>query len=60
MALEEGIDLWLGERIGGMNEKEVVSTAAMLTRFYRNVAEPPNVMRAQSKEKPKSKSQQRR
>jgi AcrR family transcriptional regulator len=40
MALEEGIDLWLGERIGGMSDPEIVTTAAMLTRLYRGVAAP--------------------
>jgi AcrR family transcriptional regulator len=38
--LEEAIDLWLGERIGGMRPKEMAATAAMLTRLYRDVAEP--------------------
>lgn len=41
MALEEGIDLWLGERVGSMSDPEIVTTAAMLTRLYRGVAAPP-------------------
>lgn len=40
MAMEEGIDLWLGERIGGMTPKEIASAAAMLTRVYRRLAAP--------------------
>ncbi len=40
MALEEGIDLWLGERIGDMSDEEFASTATMLTRLYRQVACP--------------------
>ena len=43
MGLEEGIDLWLGERVGGMSEKEIKSSAALLTGIYRRVAEPPVV-----------------
>jgi AcrR family transcriptional regulator len=39
-ALEEGIDLWLGERIGAMKPREIEKNAAMLTRLYRDVAEP--------------------
>lgn len=42
MALEEGIDLWLGERIGAMSESEINQAAAMLTRLYRRVVESPN------------------
>jgi len=41
MALEEGIDLWLGERIGAMSESEMTETASMLTRLYRRVVESP-------------------
>lgn len=41
MALEEGIDLWLGERIGAMSESEMIETASMLTRLYRRVVESP-------------------
>jgi AcrR family transcriptional regulator len=40
MALEEGIDLWLGHRIGTMSDREITTTAAMLTELYRSVAEP--------------------
>src|SRR5262249_26423825 len=40
MALEEGIDLWLGERIGGMDATELEEAAVMLTKLYRRVAEP--------------------
>lgn len=40
MGLEESIDLWLGERIGGMKAKEMAATAALLTRLYRDVVEP--------------------
>jgi AcrR family transcriptional regulator len=40
MALEEGIDLWLGERIGGMDATELEETAVVLTKLYRRVAEP--------------------
>lgn len=40
MALEEGIDLWLGERVGGMTDAEIADAADMLTRLYRDVAEP--------------------
>lgn len=42
MALEEGIDLWLGERIGAMSESEIHEAASMLTRLYRRVVESPN------------------
>ncbi|MBS2016279.1 MAG: TetR/AcrR family transcriptional regulator [Deltaproteobacteria bacterium] len=41
-ALEEAIDLWLGDRIGTMTEAEMHETAAMLTRLYRRVAEAPH------------------
>ena len=40
MGLEEAIDLWIGERIGDMKAKEMTATAALLTRLYRDVAEP--------------------
>jgi AcrR family transcriptional regulator len=36
--LEEGIDLWLGERIGLMKPREIEKTAAMITGLYRDVA----------------------
>jgi AcrR family transcriptional regulator len=39
--LEEGIDLWLGERLGDMGEAEICATAAMLTGFYRQIVAPP-------------------
>jgi AcrR family transcriptional regulator len=41
MAVEEGIDLWLGERVGGMSDGEIGETAVMLTRLYRGIAAPP-------------------
>ncbi len=49
MALEEGIDLWLGERIGAMSEAEMASSASMLTRLYRRVVEAPEDERSAKK-----------
>jgi hypothetical protein len=40
MSLEEAIDLWLSDRIGGMSDADIVSTAALLTRLYRRVTAP--------------------
>lgn len=40
MGLEEAIDLWLGARVGDMKPQKMKSTAALLTRLYRDVAEP--------------------
>jgi AcrR family transcriptional regulator len=37
IALEEGIDLWLGNLIGGMSGSEIAKTATMLTALYRRV-----------------------
>lgn len=37
VSLEEGIDLWLGERIGAMTDADIVETAKMLTALYRRV-----------------------
>jgi len=40
MSLEEGIDLWLGDRIGDMSDDEIRGIATMLTRLYRRVTGP--------------------
>lgn len=55
MALEEGIDLWLGERIGTMSESEITEAASMLTRLYRRVVESPD-----ASEKPPEKKRKKR
>lgn len=39
--LDEGINLWLAERVGDMSEAEIDTTAAALTRFYRQAVAPP-------------------
>lgn len=54
MAVEEGIDLWLGERIGGMDAAEIDAIADVLTGVYRRVAEAPPRTTKKSKE-PKKK-----
>lgn len=53
MALEEGIDLWLGERIGAMSEPEITEAASMLTRLYRRVVESPDAPESPSAKKRK-------
>jgi len=40
LSLEEGIDLWLADRIGGMTPREIDAAAVMLTRLYRRIAAP--------------------
>lgn len=37
VSLEEGIDLWLGERIGAMTDADIREAASMLTALYRRV-----------------------
>jgi AcrR family transcriptional regulator len=44
VGLEEGIDLWLGERVGDMSEAEIDATAALLTGFYRQAVAPPGAV----------------
>lgn len=39
--LEEGLNLWLADRIGEMSEAEIDATAARLTGFYRQAVAPP-------------------
>lgn len=51
MALEEGIDLWLGERIGTMSESEMTEAASMLTHLYRRVVEPPDAPKKRKKKR---------
>jgi AcrR family transcriptional regulator len=53
MALEEGIDLWLGERIGSMDVAEIEQLTDVLTGLYRRVAEAPPVTATKRKQKGK-------
>lgn len=41
MALEEGVDLWLGDHIGDRSAAELGRLATTLTELVRRVAEPP-------------------
>jgi AcrR family transcriptional regulator len=56
MSVEEAIDLWLGERVGDMDQAEIESTARMLTRLYRRVIAPDSQEDAPSHSDPSSSS----
>ncbi|MDB4946757.1 MAG: Transcriptional regulator, TetR family protein [Labilithrix sp.] len=40
MSLEEGIDLWLGARVGDMSDADIEQAADMLTGVYRDLCAP--------------------
>jgi AcrR family transcriptional regulator len=51
VALEEGIDLWLGKTIGAMSPAQIDATAATLTRLYQRIATPERSRKTQAARK---------